>query len=48
MGTGGGTASLKGNVAVSGGSLTHNGKNIGEDHKHNAVQTGSGTSGGVV
>lgn len=48
MGVGGGTATLKGDVAMSGGSLTHNGKNIGESHKHNGVQTGGGNTGGVV
>lgn len=29
-------------------SLTHNGKNIGEDHKHSKVEPGSGTSGEPV
>lgn len=48
MGGSGGTATLKGNVAMSGGTLTHDGKNIGESHKHSGVQTGSGNSGGVV
>lgn len=48
MGAGGGNATLKGDVAMSGGSLTHNGKNIGDGHKHDGVQTGSGNSGGVV
>jgi len=48
MGGSGGTATLKGNVAMSGGTLTHDGKNIGESHKHSGVQTGGGNSGGVV
>lgn len=35
-----------GNVAMSGGTLTHNGKNIGSTHTHSGVQPGSGNSGG--
>lgn len=30
------------------GTIKHNGKDIGSDHKHTDVQPGSGTSGGVV
>lgn len=48
MGAQGGTASLTGNVSINGGTLTHNGKNIGDLHEHSGVQTGSGNSGGVV
>ena len=48
MGEGGGTATIKGNVAISGGTLTHNGKNIGATHQHTGVQTGGGNTGGVL
>lgn len=48
MGTGGGTATITGNVAISGGTLTHNGKNIGANHQHTGVQTGGSNTGGVV
>ncbi|RZG78351.1 phage baseplate assembly protein V [Acinetobacter sp. WCHAc060033] len=48
MGAGGGSVTLKGNVELSGGTLTHNGKNIGDNHKHSGVQTGGGNTGGVV
>lgn len=37
-----------GNVDMSGGALTHNGKNIGFDHSHDGVQPGSGNSGGPI
>lgn len=37
--------SIKGNVYISGGSLTHDGKNIGKDHTHLGIQPGSGKSG---
>lgn len=47
MGASGGAATLKGDVSFSGGSLTHDGKNIGESHTHKSVQTGGGNSGGV-
>lgn len=39
---------LVGNVAASGGALTHNGINVGSDHAHTGVQPGSGTSGPPV
>ena len=45
---GGGTATLKGNVVLSDGTLTHNGKNIGESHKHDGVQAGDSNTGGVI
>ena len=48
MGAGGGTATITGNVAISGGTLTHNGKNIGDNHQHTGVQTGGGNTGGVL
>ena len=38
--------SLQGNVAISGGSLTHNGVNIGSTHAHGGVQTGGGNTSG--
>lgn len=41
----GAAATIAGNVAFTGGSLTHNGKNIGSTHTHTGVQPGSGTSG---
>ncbi|MGV0998283.1 MAG: phage baseplate assembly protein V [Fluviibacter sp.] len=44
----GASASISGNVDFSGGSLTHNGKNIGWKHNHAGVQPGSGNSGDVV
>lgn len=44
MGSEGGTATMKGNVAITGGSLTHNGKNIGSTHQHSGVQTGGGNT----
>lgn len=34
-----------GNMSFSGGTFTHNGKNVGGDHTHTGVQPGSGTSG---
>ncbi len=42
----GASASISGNVDFSGGSLTHQGKNIGATHQHNDPQ--GGTTGGVV
>ncbi len=48
-GTGGSNGnSLEGGLALSGGQLTHNGKNVGSDHAHSKVQPGSGNSGGPV
>ncbi len=38
----------QGDFAVSGGSFTHNGKNVGDTHKHGNVQPGNGTSGDPV
>lgn len=40
MGQEGGSATMKGNVAIEGGSLTHNGKNVGSTHTHGGVQSG--------
>lgn len=40
MGQEGGGATMKGNVAIEGGSLTHNGKNVGSTHTHGGVQSG--------
>lgn len=47
MGGGGGTANFTGNVAFQGGSITHEGKNIGATHTHTGVQTGGGSTGQV-
>lgn len=41
----GASASITGNIDFSGGSLTHNGKNIGSTHTHSGVQPGGGTTG---
>lgn len=41
----GASAEISGNVNFTGGSLTHNGKNISSTHTHTGVQPGSGTSG---
>ena len=37
-----------GNAQFDGGSVTHNGKDIGNTHKHSGVQTGGGNTGYVV
>ena len=42
----GASASISGNVDFSGGSLTHQGKNIGATHQHTDPQ--GGNTGGVV
>lgn len=46
-GVGGGTATVNmdGNFAITGTTLTHNGKSIGSAHTHTGVQPGGGTSG---
>lgn len=44
-GAGGAVATITGNMAITGTSLTHNGKNIGSTHTHTGVQPGSGTTG---
>jgi hypothetical protein len=43
--TGTGKASMSGSIAMTNGSLTHNGKSIGSDHTHGGVQTGGGKTG---
>ena len=48
MGSEGGTATMTGNVAIEGGSLTHNGKNVGSDHSHSGVQSGGSNTGAPV
>lgn len=48
MGSEGGTATMTGNVAIEGGSLTHNGKNIGSNHAHSGVQSGGSNTGAPV
>lgn len=44
VGAGGGSATIEGNVAFTGGSVTHNGKNIGDTHQHSGVQPGGGNT----
>jgi hypothetical protein len=39
---------IAGNVEFTGGTLTHNGKNIGSDHKHSGVQSGGSNTGNPV
>lgn len=39
---------INGSVAFNGNSVTHNGKNIGDDHGHSGVMAGSDISGGPV
>lgn len=46
MGQEGGTATMKGDVSFDGGTITHNGKNIGSDHKHGGVQSGGSKTDG--
>lgn len=48
MGQEGGSATMKGNVAIEGGSLTHNGKNVGSTHAHSGVQSGGSNTGAPV
>lgn len=43
-----GNMTRQGSYEQSGGSLTHDGKNVGSSHKHGNVKSGSGTSGGPV
>lgn len=45
-GAGGGTITMTGNVAITGGSLTHNGVNIGSTHTHSGVISGGDNTGG--
>lgn len=40
--------SIIGGFSVEGGSITHDGKNIGSTHAHGGIQPGGGTSGGPV
>ena len=39
---------ILGDSQMSGGSITHNGKNIGDDHQHSGVQTGGGNTGAPI
>lgn len=39
------TINATGNVAINSATLKHNGKNVGQDHKHSGVQTGGGNTG---
>lgn len=43
--TGKAGVSINGAAQFNGGGLTHNGKNVGSNHTHSGVATGSGTSG---
>lgn len=45
VGAGGGSATVQGNVEFTGGSVTHNGKNIGDTHTHSGVQSGGSNTG---
>ena len=45
---GNGPMKFVGNAQFDGGSVTHNGKDIGNTHKHSGVQTGGGNTGVVV
>lgn len=44
----GASAQIQGGFALTGGSLTHNGKDIGSTHKHSGVQPGGGQTGNPV
>lgn len=44
-GSGGSGAAINGPLAVTGGTVTHDGKNIGSTHTHSGVKTGGGTTG---
>jgi phage baseplate assembly protein V len=44
-GSGGSGASIQGPLDVTGGSVTHDGKNIGSSHTHSGVAPGGGTTG---
>lgn len=48
MGTGGAASAMHGNLAIDGGTLTHNSKNVGSTHEHSGVQTGSGNTGAPI
>lgn len=43
--SGTGKATMSGDLALDGGSIKHNGKSIGDDHKHGGVRAGSDDSG---
>lgn len=42
------TINATGNVAINSATLKHNGKNVGQDHKHSGVQTGGGNTGNPI
>lgn len=44
----GASAQISGGFALTGGSLTHNGKDVGSTHKHSGVQPGGGQTGTPV
>lgn len=45
MGSDGGNMTITGNVAITGASLTHNGKNVGSTHTHTGVTPGGSDTG---
>ncbi len=45
MGSAGGSMTITGDVAITGASLTHNGKNVGSTHTHTGVTPGGGNTG---
>ena len=48
-GSGGGTtAEITGDFRVTGDVFTHNGKNVGDDHKHSGVQAGAANTGDPI
>ena len=48
MGGGSNTATFNGSVEFVGGSVKHNGKNIGDSHQHSGVQSGGSNTGAPV
>lgn len=48
VGEGGGGAKITGGVEIVGGTVTHNGTNIGDDHKHSGVVSGGSDTGGPI
>lgn len=45
VGSAGGTATMQGDVNFNGGTVKHNGKNIGDTHQHSGVQPGGSNTG---
>ena len=42
------TSTMKGGATITGGAITHNGKDVGDTHKHGGVTTGTGNTGNPV